>query len=70
MLRFDGKNLSDGNYITDKKGKLRIDPKCAVGILLDFYKEHPSFGKNAFSFVFYRNALSSQNIAKKSLSFF
>lgn len=47
VLRFDGAKFSQFNYIKDKAGKLHINPKCAIGILLDFYKKHPSFGKHA-----------------------
>ncbi len=68
VLRFDGAKLSQFNYITDKNGKLRIDPKCAVGILLDFYKEHPSFGKNAF-FALLPQCFEQPKYCKKKLKF-
>ena len=47
VLRFDDSRPSQCNYLLDKNGTPSIDPESAVGIILDFYKEHPSFGKNA-----------------------
>lgn len=47
LLRFDDSWKSQCNYLIDSDGTTRIDPTCAVGIILDFYKEHPSFGKHA-----------------------
>jgi len=51
VLRFDDSRESQFKYIKDKNGKNIIDPKCAVGIILDFYKQHPDFGKSAIFFV-------------------
>lgn len=48
LLRFDDSRRSQCNYIFDAQGKPFLDPDCATGIILDFYKKHPSFGKHAF----------------------
>lgn len=50
ILTFDDSRLDNFNYI-EKDGKLEIDPKSAVGILLDFYKEHPDFGLEATFYI-------------------
>lgn len=37
--------------LSEKNGKTQVDPDCAVGILLDFDKQHPGFGHAATFFV-------------------
>ncbi len=44
VLRFDDSWRSQFNYLEDGT----INPRCAVGIILNFYQKHPSFGKHAF----------------------
>lgn len=68
VLRFDGAKLNQFRYIKDKDGNLTIDPKCAVAILLDFYKEHPSFGKNAL-FCILPQGFEQPEYTKKKLEF-
>lgn len=50
VLTFDDSRLDNFNYI-EKDGKLEVDPKSAVGILLEFYKEHPDFGLEATFYI-------------------
>ena len=47
VLRFDDSRRDQCNYLIQEDGTPQLDPDCAVGIILDFYKKHPSFGKNA-----------------------
>ncbi len=47
LLRFDDSRRSQCNYIINEDGTHYLDPDCAAGILLEFYKTHPSFGKHA-----------------------
>jgi len=53
VLTFDDGHRSNFAYIENENGELEIDPNCVVGILDDFEKTHPEFGKNA---IFYLNA--------------
>jgi peptidoglycan/xylan/chitin deacetylase (PgdA/CDA1 family) len=68
VLRFDGARFNQFNYIKDADGKLKINPQSAVGILLDFYKEHPKFGKNAL-FVILPQGFEQPEYMKKKLEF-
>lgn len=68
ILRFDDSTKNQFNYIEGKNGKLVVDPKCAVGILLDFYKEHPSFGKHAL-FAVLPECFGQPKYRKKKLCF-
>lgn len=47
VLRFDDSRRDQCNYLIQEDGTPQLDPDCAVGIILDFYKRHPSFGKHA-----------------------
>jgi hypothetical protein len=47
VLRFDDSRADQFRYVKDSNDALIVDPNCAVGILLDFYKAHPDFGKHA-----------------------
>lgn len=53
ILTFDDGDISHFKAARDSDGKLIPDPDCAVGILDDFYKKYPDFGRNA---IFYLNA--------------
>jgi hypothetical protein len=50
VLTFDDSSPGQFRYV-EKDGKLEIDPKCAVGILEQFIKEKPDFGRAATFFV-------------------
>lgn len=40
-----------GKLVYDEYGNQIMDPDCAVGIMLDFYKKHPNFGLEATFFI-------------------
>lgn len=50
VLTFDDGTAGHFRYII-KEGQKSIDPDCAVGILLDFAKQHPDFGYTATFYV-------------------
>ena len=50
ILTFDDSSEGQMRYLTDGRGP-RIDPDCAVGILLEFHKQHPDFPLKAIFFV-------------------
>ncbi|MCK9217676.1 MAG: polysaccharide deacetylase family protein [Firmicutes bacterium] len=52
VLTFDDGLQNQFNYV-DENGVKVIDPDCAVGILEEFCKNHPDFGKGASFFVYY-----------------
>ncbi len=53
VLTFDDGSVSHFKVIKDENGKLKPDPDCVVGIMNEFCKKHPDFGRNA---IFYVNA--------------
>lgn len=52
VLTFDDGTEGQFRYI-EQGGRLVIDPDCAVGILEEFYREHPDFGLAATFYIFY-----------------
>ena len=50
VLTFDDSSPGQFRYL-EQAGGLEIDPKCAVGILEAFTREHPDFGRAATFFV-------------------
>lgn len=52
ILTFDDGLQNQFNYINDN-GINSIDPNCAVGIIEEFYKNHPDFGRTAVFYVYY-----------------
>ncbi|MDX9872504.1 MAG: polysaccharide deacetylase family protein [Clostridia bacterium] len=52
VLTFDDGTPGHFRYLEKEDGSVEIDPDCAVGILLDFERQHPDFGRAA---VFYIN---------------
>lgn len=50
ILTFDDATPGQFRFV-EKDGKLAPDPGCVVGILLDFYREHPDFGCAATFFI-------------------
>lgn len=69
ILRFDDSRRCHFNYIKNDLGKLIIDPDCAVGIILDFYKEHPDFGCHALFCVVATEEFHQPNLAVDKLRF-
>jgi hypothetical protein len=50
ILTFDDSSPGQFSYIV-QNGKKEIDPDCAVGIMIDFARLHPDFGRKAVFFV-------------------
>ncbi len=69
ILRFDDSRRSQFNYFIDKTGAVTLDPDCAVGIILDFYKKHPSFGKHAVFCITPPIAFGQPKFVKQKLQF-
>ncbi len=69
ILRFDDSRRSQFNYHVDAQGIATLDPDCAVGIILDFYKKHPSFGKNALFCITPHVAFGQPTYIKQKLLF-
>ncbi len=64
VLTFDDGHKS--NFYYDEDGNIAKD--CVVGILDDFYKEHPDFGRNAI-FYLNSNAFRNEETVKKKLEY-
>lgn len=69
VLRFDDSRRCHFNYLQDSQGNLTIDPDCAVGIILDFYKKHPDFGCHAIFCVVATEEFHQPHLAAKKLRF-
>ncbi len=50
VLTFDDSSPGQFRYVV-KNGKREIDPDCAVGILINFHRQHPDWAKRAIFFV-------------------
>ncbi len=50
IFTFDDSSPGQFRYIT-QNGKREIDPDCAVGLMIDFARRHPDFGRKAIFFV-------------------
>lgn len=50
IFTFDDSSPGQFRYII-RNGKKEIDPDCAVGMMIDFAKAHPEFGRKAVFFV-------------------
>ena len=68
VLTFDDGLQNQFNYI-EKDGTLELDPDCAVGILEDFAKNHPDFGKAASFYVFYPLPFRQKQLIKDKFEF-
>lgn len=51
VLTFDDGTEGHFRYLVSKEGNKEIDPDSAVGILLDFSKQHPEFGHTATFYI-------------------
>ncbi|MGI6587511.1 MAG: polysaccharide deacetylase family protein [Peptococcia bacterium] len=51
ILTFDDSYSGHFRYLVEQDGTKKIDPECAVGVLLDFGKQQPLFGHTATFFV-------------------
>ena len=68
VLTFDDGLLNQFNIIEDGINRY-IDPLCAVGILEEFYKEHPDFGRAASFFVYYPTPFRQKDLIKEKFEF-
>lgn len=50
VITFDDGTIGQFRYMK-QDGQVVVDPHCAVGIMLDFAKEHPEFGNAATFFI-------------------
>ncbi len=68
VLTFDDGHVSNFNYL-EENGTLIIDPNCVVGIMNDFEKEHPDFGKNAIFYLNYGNAFGQEQYRTQKIEY-
>ncbi|WP_372998243.1 polysaccharide deacetylase family protein [Lutispora sp.] len=68
VITFDDGLLNQFNLI-EEGGETRIDPNCAVGVLEDFYKDHPDFGRAASFFVYYPVPFRQKELIKDKFDF-
>lgn len=68
ILTFDDGLLNQFNMVEDN-GNYSIDPKCAVGIIEDFYREHSDFGRTASFFVYYPTPFRQKELIKEKFEF-
>jgi peptidoglycan/xylan/chitin deacetylase (PgdA/CDA1 family) len=68
VITFDDGNNSDFNII-EENGEKKVDPNCAVGILEDFYKEHPDFGLEATFYIYGRNPFRQKDLIDYKLKY-
>lgn len=70
VLTFDDSREDQFKYIKNTKGEEIIDPDCGVGVLEDFTKKHPDFGKAATFYVLPQVAFGQgKDAAKKKFEF-
>ena len=71
LLTFDDQWASQF-YYEDKKGTI-ISKNCVVGVLDEFAKQHPSFGKHAVFYLFFHripfNGLDENELWKKKIDY-
>lgn len=68
ILTFDDGLQNQFNYI-DKNGNKEIDPDCAVGIMEEFCRNNPDFGKAATFFVYYPIPFRQKDFIKEKYDF-
>lgn len=68
VLTFDDGLENQFKYI-EENGVKKIDPDCAIGILEDFYKKHPDFGRAASFYVYYPIPFRQKELIKEKFDF-
>ncbi|GAU77166.1 polysaccharide deacetylase family protein [Fusibacter sp. 3D3] len=68
VLTFDDGHITNFNYI-ENEGQLTIDPDCVVGIVDEFSKTHPGFGRNAIFYLNYGNAFGQSEYLDQKLTY-
>jgi len=68
VLTFDD-GLKNQFNIIEENGEKKIDTDCAIGILEDFSKKHPDFGKGGSFYVFYSLPFRQKELIKEKFDF-
>ncbi len=68
VLTFDDGLLNQFNYI-EVNGERRLDPDCAVGILEEYFKKYPDFGRGGSFYVFYPLPFRQKELIKEKYEF-
>lgn len=68
VMTFDD-GLQNNFNIIEENGEKKIDPNCAVGILEEFKKQHPDFGKGGSFFVYYPIPFRQKELIKEKYEF-
>lgn len=69
VLTFDDGTRGQLTMVRDDTGTMVPDPDCAVGILLEFSREHPDFGQAATFFINSGNPFGDASRIKENLTF-
>lgn len=68
ILTFDDGLQNQFNMI-ENNGSYSIDSNCAVGIIEEFYKKYPDFGRTASFFVYYPTPFRQKELINEKLNF-
>ncbi len=68
VLTFDDSSRGQFNYIEGENGPV-IDPDSAVGIMEDFYRQHPEFGRAATFYIYYPLPFGQRDYIENKLLF-
>ncbi|PKM79998.1 MAG: polysaccharide deacetylase [Firmicutes bacterium HGW-Firmicutes-13] len=68
ILTFDDGSRGQFNYLDGENGP-ELDPNSAVGILEDFYREYPDFGRAATFYIYYPLPFRQKDYIQKKLEF-
>jgi hypothetical protein len=68
VLTFDDGTLGQLT-LTEKNGEIIAHPDCAVGILLEFSREHPEFGHAATFFINFPNPFGDASRVEENLTY-
>jgi len=68
VLTFDDGTKGQFN-ILEEEGEFVVDPNCAVGILEDFYQQHPDFGLEATFYIYYPNPFRQKNLIEQKMKY-
>lgn len=70
VFTFDDGSPSQFSFIKDQSGNLKINPDTAVGIMEEFYAEHPDFGLEGTFFVFLKyNVFSGEGTMHERMQY-
>lgn len=69
ILTFDDGSSGQFNLVRDSENNLIANPKSAVGIMEDFYKEHPDFGLNGTFYINGSSFFNGEGTSKERLEY-